>query len=213
MKAVSEPGNIDAKLATISLTGDGRREQSLLKAFAERYNGEEFVLQLPATVAPLGHGNKLTGRFAGFSVLQTIKTYVSKWKFTRYLLLIDKEYFNDEDLISEIKNNLTGFNLVKINSLADQAFLINCNVGSHDLTIHAVVCGKKKCVEENIAKLINLEFGTPVKPTKSDIDRTLNQHDSNLYMLIKNAREKNLCQAFTDLTSAFSNIESILHNS
>ncbi len=37
MKAVSEPGNIDAKLATISLTGNGRREQSLLKAFAERY--------------------------------------------------------------------------------------------------------------------------------------------------------------------------------
>jgi hypothetical protein len=210
MKAVSELGNIDAKLATISLTGDGRREQLLLKAFAERYNGEEFVLQLPANVALLGHGNKLTGRFAGFSVLQTIKTYVTKWKFTRYLLLIDREHFNDEDLILEIRNNLTGFNQIKINALADQAFLINCKVGLHDLTIHAVVCGERKCIEENIAKLIHLEFGTPVRPIKADIDQALNQHHSNLYKLIKNAESRNLSQAFTDLTSAFSSIESIL---
>ena len=197
---------------TISLTGDGRREQSLLKAFAERYNGKDFVLQLPATIAPLGHGNKLTGRFVGFSVLQTIKTYVSKYKFTRYLLLIDVEHFNDIDLISEIKSNLTGFNQIKVTSLSQQAFLISCNIGSHSLIIHAVVCGEKKCIEENIAELIYLEFGTHVKPIKPDIDRVLRQHDSNLYKLIKNAKLSNLCQAFADLTAAFSNIESIIHD-
>lgn len=212
MKAITDLGNIDVKLVTISLTGDGRREQSLLKAFAERYNGKKFVLQLPVTIAPLGHGNKLTGRFVGFSVLQTIKTYVSKYKFTRYLLLIDREHFNDKDLISEIKRNLTGFTLINITPLADQAFLISCNIGSHDLVIHAVVCGEKKCIEENIAKLILLEFRTHVEPIKPDIDRVLNQHGSNLYMLIKNAKSNNLCQAFTDLTAAFSNIENILHH-
>jgi hypothetical protein len=211
MKAVTEPFNIDVNLATISLTGDGRREQSLLKAFAERYNGKEFVLQLPTAIGPLGHGHKLTGRFVGFSVLQAIKTYVSTYKFTRYLVLIDKEHFTDKDLISEIKNNLHGFNQINVTSLADQAFLIRCNMGSHDLTIHSVVCGEKKCIEENIAKLILLEFRTHVKPIKPDIDRVLNQHGSNLYLLIKNAKSKNLCKAFTDLTAAFSNIESILH--
>ena len=73
MKAVTELGKIDAKLVTISLTGDGRREQSLLKAFAERYNGKEFVLQLPATIAPLGHGNKLTGRLWVFQFCKQSK--------------------------------------------------------------------------------------------------------------------------------------------
>src|ERR1035437_146750 len=192
MKTVTEPGNIDAKRATISLTGDGRREQSLLKAFAERYNGNEFVLQLPATVGLLGHGNKITGRFPGFSVLQTIKTYVSKWKFTQYLFLVDIEHFNDEDLILEISRNLIGFNLINIIRLADQAFLIKCNLGSHELTIHVVVCGEKKCIEENIAKLILLEFGSQVEPTKPAIDQALNQNDSNLYLLIKNAESNNL---------------------
>jgi hypothetical protein len=169
------------------------------------------VLQLPTTIAPLGHGNKLTGRFVGFSVLQTIKTYVSTYKFTRYLFLIDREHLNDNDLISEIKNNLTGFNQINITALAAQAFLISCNLGSHDLIIHVIVCGEKKCIEENIAKLILLEFGTHVEPIKPDIERALNQHDSNLYILIKNAKSNNLDQAFTDLTAAFSNIESILH--
>lgn len=117
MKTVTELGNTDAKLATIALTGDGRREQLLLKAFAERYNGKEFVLQLPTNIAPLGHGNKLTGRFVGFSVLQTIKTYVSTYKFTRYLFLIDREHFNDNDLISGIRSNLTGFNQINVTAL------------------------------------------------------------------------------------------------
>ena len=80
------------------------------------------------------------------------------------------------------------------------------------LTIHVVVCGEKKCIEENIAKLIYLEFGTHVKPIKPDIDRVLKQHDSNLYKLIKNAKSSNLCQAFTDLNAPLSNIESISHN-
>jgi len=212
MKTVTEPGNIDVELATISLTGDGRREQSLLKAFAERYNGNEFVLQLPATIGPLGHGNKRTGRFPGFSGLQTIKTYVSKWKFTRYLFLIDREHFNDEDLILEIRRNLIGFNRINITPIEDQAFLVRCNLGSHELTIHVVVCGEKKCIEENIAKLILLEFGSQVEPIKPYIDQALDQKGSNLYLLIKNARSNNLLQAFTDLTAAFSSIESILHN-
>ena len=169
------------------------------------------LLQLPTTIAPLGHGNKLTGRFPGFSVLRTIKTYVSAYKFTRYLLLIDKEHFNDTDLISEIRTNLTGFNQINITQLSDQAFLVSCNIGLHKLTIHVVVCGEKKCIEENIAKLICLEFRTHVKPTKPNIMRALSQQDSNLYLLIKNAKSNNLHQAFMDLTTAFSNIESTSH--
>jgi hypothetical protein len=212
MKTATEPGNIDVELMTIALTGDGRREQSLLKAFAERFNGNDFVLQLPAPVAPLGHGNKLTGRFCGFSVLQTIKTYVTKYKYSRYLFLIDSEHFKAEDLVSEIKSNLAGFDRVRITSLGDQAFLICCNIGSHDLTIHVVVHGEEKCIEENISKLILSEFGTSVKPIKSHIDRFLRQNGSNLYMLIKNAKSANLLQAFNDLSAAFSNMESILHN-
>ena len=48
-----------------------------------------------------------------------------------------------------------------------------------------VVCGEKKYVEENIAKLIRFEFRIHVELIKPDIDRALNQHGSNLYLLIK----------------------------
>ena len=213
MKAVDAVGDAAVELVTVSLTGDGRREQQILKALAERYNGHDKLLQLPATVAPLGHGNKQTGRFAGFSVLQTIPTYF-KFNYSKYLLLIDKEYItNSEDAPLEMKNELSalGFDPVNVATLKKQSFLIRCKLGSHNIMVHVVICGEDKCVEENIAELLFLEFRIRVEPKKPAIDQILKQKGTNLYGLIKNAEPSNLEKAFRDLVAAFKSIEKNQH--
>jgi hypothetical protein len=206
MRPTDELRNVDVKSATISLTGDGRREQSILKALAERHDGSENVLQLPITVAVLGHGNKQTARYSGFSVLQTIKTYISKYGYRSFLFIVDIEHVNDaEDIASEIEDKLSelGFDAINMEVLENRAFLVKCKLGSYKIMVHAVICGEEKCIEENITELIFLEFGTSIAPKKPAIDQFLRQNRTNLYLLVKNASPNHLQQTFTDLTAAF----------
>ena len=210
MKPVDVLKYFDVRFATISLTGDGRREHPILMALAERYNGSGNVLQLPAVVAPLGHGNKKVGRFCGFSVLQAIPTYVTKFKYGKYLFLIDIEHFSDsENVRREIEHELTGrgFAQIKINPIANQAFLIKCRHGFHEITIHTVIFGKEKNIEENLAMLVFLEFGLRVESTKPAVDQVLRQKGINLYAFIKNARQNNVKRALPALAAAFESIE------
>jgi hypothetical protein len=212
MKPVFELGSVDVRYATISLSGDGRREQAVLKAFAERYNGNDFYLQLPSKGPRSVSGKRHNFNLVSFSALQAINTYASKIKCYRYLFLIDKEHvIAVRDFPQTIKKKLVGFSQVVVSTLGPQAFLVRCRLGLRDIIVHAVVCGEQKCVEENIAELVFLELGVRVNPRKPDIDGVLRQRRLSLYELVKNAQLQNLKQSFSDLTAAFVSIERINH--
>jgi hypothetical protein len=210
MKPVFELGDFDVRRVTISLTGDGRREQSLLRGFAERFNGDEFCLQLPSKGPPHYGSNRQPANLAGFSALQAIRTYASAIKCLRYLFIVDKEYVRDiRNFPSALKQNFVGFSQVEVTILGQQAFLVTSKLGLHDIVVLAVVCGETKCIEENITELILLELGLRVKPRKPDIDSALRQKRISLYELVRNARLENLKCSFPDLTAAFANIEQL----
>jgi hypothetical protein len=212
MKPVNDLKEIDIDSVTIALTGDGSWERVVLKAMAERHDGSERALLIPIAVAVLGRGNRKTGRFSGLSALQSIKTYVGQSRIRRYLFLIDIEHVNDKE---EIKPDLEasarqyGFDLQRpIEVIGNQAFLIRCRVGSHEITVHTVVSGRKKCIEESISALISLEWGIDVESSKCAIRKILKQKDADLFSLVRTASSYNVGQALPGLTAAFESMES-----
>lgn len=213
MKPISDFAETGAiKSVTVALTGDGRTEANILKAMAERHNGRKHALKLPEPMALLGHGNKKTGRMSGYSALRAIQTYVTRFGFTKFLFLLDVEHVdNPKNLSFEMTQALTalGFNAPNIKTLTDQAYLACCSLGSHAVFIHVVVCGKEKCIEENIASLIRLERGIEVSPNEHDVHVFLKQNGIDLYGLIKVSKLNNLKVAFKDLIAVFENMEKL----
>lgn len=210
MKPVNDLKEVDIKSMTVALTGDGHWEHEILKALAERYDGNENVLLIPISVALLGRGNRRTGRFSGLSALQATKTYISKYRFNRYLFLVDKEHVcTTEDTGAELEAKVRemGFSLPHTEPLARQAFLVRCKLGSHDIVIYTVISGEEKCIEENIAKLVNLEWNIDIEPNKKAIRNVLRQRGTNLFSFVRNAASANLSQALSDLAAAFESME------
>jgi hypothetical protein len=210
MRPVSDLKEIDIEFITVALTGDGHWEHEILRALAERYNGNENVLLIPIPVALLGRGNRRAGRFSGLSALQAIKTYVGKYRIERYLFVVDIEHINEtEEIGAELETNMRelGFSLPHIEPLGSRAFLMRCRVGSHDIAVHTVISGEEKCIEENIARLVKLEWNIDVAPSKWAIRSVLRQREESLLSFLKSAASTNLGQAFPDLTAAFENME------
>jgi hypothetical protein len=202
----------DTKAVTVALTGDGRTETNILRAMAERYSGKDYALKLPENPAILGHGYNKTGRFPGYSALGRVQTYVSKFNLTEFLFLLDMEHIHNPQAVdSEISQSLAGFGFsrIQVRQLAGQAYFVSCNLGVHFVTIHVVVCGRNKCIEENISELISLEYGVSVEPEHNSIHGFLKQTGIDLYGLIKKSKLKSLQAAFRDLTTAFESIEQV----
>jgi hypothetical protein len=211
MKPTNDLKEIDVDSVTLALTGDGSWERVVLKALAERHDGSERALLIPIAVAVLGRGNRKTGRFSGLSALQSIKTYLDT-RIRRYLFLIDIEHINNEEGIKpdlEASARQYGFDLQRpVEVIGNQAFLIRCRVGSHEIMVHTVVSGRKKCIEENISTLISLQWGIDVESSKCAIRKILKQKGADLFSLVRTASTYNVRQALPDLTAAFESMES-----
>jgi hypothetical protein len=214
MRPVNDLKEVDIEFMTVALTGDGSWEREILKAFAQRYDGNENVLLIPIAVALLGRGNRRAGRLSGLSALQAIKTYVSKYRLKRYLFLVDKEHIcNTEDTSAELEASVKGigFSFPHIESLGSQAFLVKCKVGSHNIVVHTVISGEEKRIEEDIARLISLEWNINIEPDKRAINNVLRQRRTNLFSFVRNAASANLSQALSDLAAAFESMEETQH--
>jgi hypothetical protein len=201
-----------AESITIALTGDGSAETKILRAMAERHNGKEHALKLPEAIALLGHENMKPPLLTGYSALRKIQTYIIKFGFTRFLFILDVEHVdNPQNIGLEITKSLTrlGYNSLNIEKLADQAYLTCCSLGAYEISIYVVVCGKEKCIEENIAALIMLEHGMKIAPNKRGVSLFLDQKGLSLYRFIKGSKSDNLKAAFKDLVAVFENMEKI----
>jgi hypothetical protein len=135
-----------AELVTVALTGDGKTEANILRAMAERYNGAEHALKLPENIALLGHGNRKTEHLTGYSTLRAVQTYVTKFGFAKFVFLMDVEHVETpKNMCSEISERLKalGFSSPNIEILTSQAFLVSCNLGSNEVSIHVVIAGKR----------------------------------------------------------------------
>jgi len=197
----------------VALTGDGHCEKKILNALAHRYDGHDRTLLLPTKPPPIGAERRTIGRFSGLSAFQVIKTYVSRFKFTQYLVILDIEHFtgdhSQEDMRIEIERALENFGFLEHNvvSLNDRAYRVKCRVGAHLLRMNTVVSGFGKRVEENISELLKLEHGLDVRADKGAIRNALNQLNLDLHDLLTNCSDRNLSTAFKGLVAALLDFE------
>lgn len=198
----------------VSLTGDGEREKEILKALAQRHNGHDKALLLPTKNPAIGVERKKIGRFSGPSAFQVVKTFVSKFGFSRYLVILDIEHFGEnrtqEGLQNQIAGSLScfGFADQSITPLNDRSYRVTCTVGTRRVCMNTVLSGSNKCVEENISELLRLEHGLNVSPTKPAVREALRQLDLHLRDLLTGCRACNLSRAFPGLVAALQDLES-----
>jgi hypothetical protein len=212
MKAINSLNKGDnINQISFALTGDGPKDRRILGAIADRYpKPNDKILWIPEIVSVFGRGSRRTGRFAGFSALEPVKMYNSKYKICSYLILIDHEYVNDDEKLNiQIERALRKhcFKVVETQQLENQAFLVKCGDQAHTISIRIVISGKNRRIEENEATLINLHFGTNVAPEKNEIAHFYNENHTNVEKLIRNSSRKNLYLAFSDLMAALDSIE------
>ena len=193
------------KLIIGVLTGNGRREYRILKAIAKKYDGREKLLYFPR------RPGYLPG--AKFSVLRVVKVYVSRYKINNFLCLIDKEHFTGTDIEKEVEEKIREFGIEvtqiqRFNANTENAIYLNGIVGTRNFTLWMIIAGKEKCMEENLAKLIEIKFGEKIEPTKSNITEALRKHDMDTEKLLASVSIEQLKQSFPALNFVLSRLES-----
>ena len=193
------------KLIIGVLTGNGRREHRILKAIAKKYDGSEKLLYFPRRPGYLP-GAKL-------SVLRVVKVYVSRYKINNFLCLIDKEHFMGTDIEKEVEEKIREFGIEvtqiqRFNANTENAIYLNGIVGTRNFTLWMIIAGKEKCMEENLAKLIEIKFGEKIEPTKSNITEALRKHDMDAEKLLASVSIEQLKQSFPALNFVLSRLES-----
>jgi hypothetical protein len=210
LRPISDPKGIEPSSLTIALTGDGRWESSyILPALASRFDGTDKALLVPSVSPYIIRRRQTNTRVTGFSVLRSIKILTSNYGVNRFLVVIDIEHSNGNRLIDQIKRKLAeyGFSEVRPTLLDGDAISVQCKHGSRDICIKAAFSGQNRCIEENIADLINLELGIPVQPDKGSIRNVLKQRDLDLKQLLERATIDNLSRAFRALCVALRSLE------
>lgn len=172
------------------ITGDGRAEYEILSPLAKKYDGKKILL-FPKTPIP----RKITG----LKVLRSIKVVHKISGCTTYLILLDREHFTDFKL-KEIASEIFG----KCKIEGNNPYLIT----AHNFRIILVILGDKKCIEENIAHLILLEFNKKVEAEKGAIRKFLRESKiKKRSKLIEIASKENLEIAFNSLVKALEMLE------
>ncbi len=174
------------------LIGDGPRDLRVLRATAEKYNHSR-VLKVPQT--PI-RGTGLVNVVKSVSTLANMRLRVSK-----YLVLIDKEHV---DSLENVRNELLkfGFEVLSIKVLGRYSWLFRVRKGAKEISIYFVVLGMIKCIEENLARLIEIVYGEKVGRNKEDVNKWLRKHGLSDYELVSSAPRSKIEEAFPDLTKA-----------
>jgi len=197
----------DLKKVVWVLTGNGPTECRVLKGSVKKYDGSEKVLFFPKI--PLGF------QFgSGTSVLKVIKVYVSKYNANNFFCLLDKEHIEtSKPSEMEIGDRLKEFgitvdNLEKLSVNDEEALRVEGKVGIHKFALWIAINGKEKCIEENIAKLLKIEFGENIKPTKEAIRNALRNHNiEDLEHLVSNVSINKIERSFPAIHTVLSRLE------
>ncbi|MHA1360499.1 MAG: hypothetical protein ACTSRC_20435 [Candidatus Helarchaeota archaeon] len=193
----------------IIVTGDGRRDIKIFEELCSRFNGLDKIIWYPTTIIK---------KPTGLSALNRIKHLSSLYQIKFFIFIVDGEYIQ-VNVNSQIQNYLRGIgiNVIEIEPI-QEAFLINCKIGSHNVTLYCIILGPETFLEEEIIRLIELELDIPINLAgnrdsiwkdriKKEIKQTLRENHTNVEDLIRNARVNNLNNAFPNLCVVFRNIE------
>ena len=201
----------DLKSNNLIITGDGSNEFHIMKELCKKYNGHNKLLWFPRTPLLIKKG---------LCALDTIKIYLNNQIFgiNSIIYLVDGEYI-EEDAINEIQDHLNsiGVNIIDVSPI-NEAFAIRCISGNYEVILYCIVSGTETCIEEEIAKLIDLEYGVKINLSgdrdsgwktriKKEIRQILKGRNKNLEELIRNAEKSKLERSFPNICAVLRRIE------
>lgn len=176
------------------ITGNGKTDLYILEGFANKFNGLEKIIWNPRRI--------LKTRESGLKALNVLRVLISKYKLKNFLYLVDREHVKDHEDIRRYLNKE-----VQMRNLSIDEYIIHGNYGSHYVKIYAVIFGKNKNIEEEIADLIKELYGENIKPEKKEIKNFLKKQGIWYSELIEKANKKQLNNAFPNLTKVIERIE------
>jgi hypothetical protein len=191
----------DTKTIVWVLTGNGPTEFKALKGTARKYDGGKKVLYFPRRPG-YHHGS-------GLSVLKVIKIYVDKYKVKNFFFLVDREHIEME---AKVDDKLKEFgievnNVQKFSANEEEALYIEGTIGVHDFDLWVAVIGREKCIEEDIAHLIQTKFGEKVEPSKEGVKSALKKHSIDVEQLMARASIEKIKHSFPALHMVLSHLE------
>jgi hypothetical protein len=103
---------------------------------------------------------------------------------------------------------ITVDNLEKLSINAEEALRVEGKIGIHKFALWIAINGKEKCIEENIAKLLEIEFGENVEPTKEAIRNALRKYNiEDLEQLVNNVSINKIERSFPAIHTVLSRLE------
>ena len=182
-------------------TGDGSNETRVCKGFTEKFDGGR--VNFLAFKSPLPH------RSTGLASLAVIRTYIDKFNVKRLVWSCDKEHLMPQnDWMAQVTDTLTGLGLnVSVALKWSDAARLNVVLGAKNALLWCAFTGIQVNLEENLSRLIELEFEQKVTPDKPSVHLFLKGKGLTTDGLIKRASAKNLKQAFSSLFDVFADIE------
>ena len=200
-------GDAPSRGSYMVLSGDSRIDMKVLERLCDIHNGPQIKVWFPGSTIP---------RRTGLNALDAVNLYPGKFKCYSFIYVADREHFR-RDARAEIQAHLAGVQNIRIESI-QQAYVLKGRVGPHEIILYCIISGSQACIEEEIARLIELELGIPLDLSgnmdaegrarlKRDIRQTLHDNRSNIEDLIMNAQTNHLNRAFPNFCAVLRTIK------
>ena len=203
---VERGGYSGANVVAYVIIGDGARDERVFEAIAEKFNHSKVVSipRLPRGIKPLVGLPKTYGLKGLDGCINAIITCIEYTKVRTYICIIDREHVGpDEEVPKKLQKVLTerGFEIKNIRQLGDGAWLVKARRVAIEITLYIAILGFERCIEENIAKLINCIYRESVEPDKKSVNEWLKSHGLDDRKLVQQASKQILKETFLSLVT------------
>ncbi|MHA1488473.1 MAG: hypothetical protein ACTSRI_02325 [Promethearchaeota archaeon] len=192
------------------ISGNGTfPEKVIFKNLCKKFNGYDKAIFFINT--PL---KKRTG----LAALNAVPLYPQKFRINSLIFILDGEHIKKDPKI-EVQKYLEsiGIGITEFIHLQG-AFLMKCKSGPHDIVLYCIILGPEVFIEEEVAKLIELNLGDKIdlsnkkelegrKSIKNQIKRVLREKRTNIEDLIENTDKKMLEKTFPNICAVLKKIE------
>jgi len=187
-----------------ALIGDGSRDRRVLRAAAEKYDHRK-IIRVPDRPC---RGLMEKGPAPAIRMLAYL---LAETPVTAYIILMDREHVSKPGEIERMMRQ-HGFSLSESRDLGRGCWRLLVKRGGKSVAVYVVLLGHTKSIEKNLAQLIQLLYGEPVKGEKEDIKRWFKENgekhrvekDENL---VRKAPKKDFEKAFPQLAKALEELE------
>jgi len=209
MRLVEELKGLDANYYII--TGDGTRESEILEELCKKYDGYNKILWFP---------RKGLKKKTGLSALDVVKDIPGDFGINQIIYTVDADAIEGDPQI-KIQDKLLsiGINVSEVYPIQN-ALLIKCRFGSHNVFLYCIITGVSTCIEEEIAKLMEIKLGIIIDCSgeknvnwsnriKNEINKKLHEIDKRIRVrtLVRDTEISYLEESFPNICAILKEIE------